>query len=314
VARQQPLEVSFIKMAKKGITTIIAILLAIVLTLSLASSTFFFVSKTQKSTQEQGTRSSSEYLVKLASCIKIMSVKYQVNKLLEVTVKNCGNRDIDLEKEKINVLVESGSSSCIVTINSSNCPNCTGTIPPGNMRPIVINTTKAICENTNSNLTAFLESNLGKTTSLSMSAKYAYASTTFVPEYIVICEPNIIPRYRIGPFGSGTNHSLLVVNNGNFPDNYTLFGECMDHTENITIYYNSSLDSNFNCVVGGNVITYPCSSPSFIIDEFELNPQENKSYCLQICASDPGPFGAYFTLFSKCKSFPLQAKFQSIFL
>jgi hypothetical protein len=89
----------------------------------------------------------------------------------------------------------------------------------------------------------------------------------------------------------------------------------MDNTENITIYYNSSLDQG-NCIVGGNVITYPCSSLSFIIDEFELNPQENKSYCLQIWmnASNPGPFGAYFTLFSKCKSFPLRAKFQSIIL
>jgi len=201
-----------------GITTIIAILLAIVLTLSLASSTFFFVSKTQKSTQEQGTRSSSEYLVKLASCIKIMSVKYQVNKLLEVTVKNCGNRDIDLEKEKINVLVESGSSSCIVTINSSNCPSCTGTIPPGNMRPIVINTTKALCENTNSNLTAFLESNLGKTTSLSMSAKYAYASTTFVPEYIVICQPMIEPKSVTGHFTQYLNIPFNVSSKSNLED------------------------------------------------------------------------------------------------
>jgi len=271
VARQQPLEVSFIKMAKKGITTIIAILLAIVLTLALASSTFFFVSKTQKSTQEQGTRSSSEYLVKLASCIKIMSVKYQVNKLLEVTVKNCGNRDIDLEKEKINVLVESGGASCIVTINNSNCPNCTGTIPPGNMRPIVINTTQALCENTNSNLTAFLESSLGKTTSLSMSAKYAYTSTTFVPEYIVICQPMIEPKSNSSSDTNKINQTFNISNLGNLEDPITIdIGLACFNSSPVNITLRKE-----NCT--GEILNSTTSKR--LLYGFTIQPGEKNSFC-----------------------------------
>jgi len=170
-----------------------------------------------------------------------MSVKYQVNKLLEVTVKNCGNRDIDLEKEKINVLVESGGSSCIVTINSTNCPNCTGTIPPGNMRPIVINTTQALCENTNSNLTAFLESSLGKTTSLSMSAKYAYASTTFVPEYVVICQPMIEPKNAFDTNTNDTTVQFNVSSKSNLEDTIIIdiALSCFAYSRNIALYNNT---------------------------------------------------------------------------
>jgi archaellum component FlaG (FlaF/FlaG flagellin family) len=283
-------------MAKKGITTIIAILLAIVLTLALASSTFFFVSKTQKSTQEQGTRSSSEYLVKLASCIKIMSVKYQTTKFLEITVKNCGYRDVDPETEKINLLVETGGSSCIATINSSNCPDCKK-IFAGSMAPIRINASAVRCENINSDLSSYIESNFGKATSLTLSIKYAYAGTTFVPEYTIPCAPTIwSPCAECYLMTRELNYSFEVGNNAAYSDVIDInirLARCHSTSgNNITLYNSSGECTSSGNTCSGSVLATTDTTRLNYHNESLLNlqPGESKSFCVYVRCANPDSY------------------------
>ncbi|MGB9675251.1 MAG: archaellin/type IV pilin N-terminal domain-containing protein, partial [Candidatus Nanoarchaeia archaeon] len=233
---------------RKGVTEIVAILLFVLITLSLGVSAFVFITRSQKTTQEVGTKASSEYLVKLASCLKIMSVKYTADDFLEVTIKNCGYREIDFDHERIELFLNAKGSSCITQINSSNCADCTGKLPPGSMKNIRINATNANCSDNPNNLSKQILANLGLTTELTISIKHAATSTTFIPERIIICKLAVEPAsqtYSSSPFNHPFNVS--VSKDSNTKESITL---------NITaIWANYALYNSSTC--SGGTITPP---------------------------------------------------------
>ncbi|MGC8940714.1 MAG: archaellin/type IV pilin N-terminal domain-containing protein [Candidatus Nanoarchaeia archaeon] len=259
---------------RKGVTEIVAILLFVLITLSLGVSAFVFITRSQKTTQEVGTKASSEYLVKLASCLKIMSVKYTADDFLEVTIKNCGYREIDFDHERIELFLNAKGSSCITQINSSNCADCTGKLPPGSMKNIRINATNANCSDNPNNLSKQILANLGLTTELTISIKHAATSTTFIPERIIICKPPLVEPRRSTknvakslPFSF--NHSFNISNEGNMKESITLdIRTSFDH------FLYESYDGG-NC--SGAIIGLPYT--------FELSPGSKEDFCVHINGS-----------------------------
>lgn len=207
---------------RKAITTIIAVLLVVAITLAVALSAFTFIQKTQRSAQGITETSTSGFLQRAATCGKLVSFKFNpVTNISEAVLRNCGFRDIDLSNDNLQIMVKTQDKSCVFKLNSTNCPNCVGKLGIGSFIALQINTSAVYCAST---LADLLNAVVGQNVNVVLADKSASFSTatTFVPEPIVVCGTGLSP---IHPCLSGGQlcFNYTLSNTGNAKDNFTVY-------------------------------------------------------------------------------------------
>jgi hypothetical protein len=205
---------------RKAITTIIAILLAVMLTLAVSLSAFLFIQKTQKSAQGVTESSFYNFMQRTSSCAKLASFKFNpVTNISEMVIKNCGFREIDLSNENLHLLIKTQDKSCAFTLNSTNCANCVGKLGIGSFVTLQINASAVYCAST---LADLLNAAVGQTVEIVLFDKASSfnAAITFIPEPVVICNAGL----NRPPDANNASwcYNYTLINLGNAPDRFEI--------------------------------------------------------------------------------------------
>ncbi|MCX6775102.1 MAG: hypothetical protein NTY99_03380 [DPANN group archaeon] len=212
-------------MAQKGLTTIIAIILVVAMTMAVAAGAFAFFNKFQQQTQGATESSQAAFLSKIGVCVKLVSFGFNpIDNTSDVVVKNCGFREISLVNDNINVMVKTSNESCAFKINSQNCVNCTQTLGIGAFATLKINASEIECGST---LADVLNNVVGQSVSVVLSDRTASfaASITFVPASIVNCKISLSqPADQVHSTNSTPIfcYNYTITNNGNAQDAFRI--------------------------------------------------------------------------------------------
>ena len=102
--------------SKKGVESIIAVVLILMITIASASSFFFWYNRVQKSAQGRAEHSTTTFLNQMVSCVKLPYANYNlINNESEIQVQNCGTTSVKIGDGDDNVLVT--SEPCAFEIN-----------------------------------------------------------------------------------------------------------------------------------------------------------------------------------------------------
>ena len=211
-------------MAQRGLTTIIAIILIVAMTMAVAAGAFAFFNKFQQQTQGATESSQAAFLSKIGVCVKLVSFGFNpIDNTSDIVVKNCGFREISLVNDNINVMVKTSNESCAFKINPQNCVNCTQTLGIGAFANLKLNASEIECGST---LADVLNNVVGQSVSVVLSDKTASfaASVTFIPTPIVNCGITLSqPTDQVHtPSPPDFCYNYTITNNGNAQDNFKI--------------------------------------------------------------------------------------------
>jgi archaellin len=230
---------------RKGITIIIALVLAVAITLAVALSAFIFIQKTQRSAFGQTESASTVLLTRLGTCAKIQTTpKVFADNTTEFALRNCGFREIDLTNENINVIIKtSGGESCTFAINSTNCLGCGAELGIGSFAAVRLNNSEIPCGD--ETLADVYVRNRGTTADMVISDKAASftAAQSYIIEQEVTCGvslsspadqtiENTDPKFFC--------YNYTVTNLGNLNDTIRFIDEFEELPLNFTGFYNGS--------------------------------------------------------------------------
>ncbi|MEM2874139.1 MAG: hypothetical protein QW063_01675, partial [Candidatus Nanoarchaeia archaeon] len=159
-------------MAAKGVTIVIALIIATAIMLATAASAFFFFQKVQVQTQGQTESAQSALLARFATCIKLVSFKFNpVDNTSQAVIRNCGFREIELSDNNLIFIIKMPSGeSCTFSLNSSNCATCIGKVGVGSFATLNINASAIPCSST---LADLLHKAIGQSVEIILSDKVA---------------------------------------------------------------------------------------------------------------------------------------------
>lgn len=130
----------------KGVTVIIAIILATALTLAAAGGAYFFFQKSQRTAQSLTESSHAALQTKLATCLKLINFNYNtLDDTAQLLVKNCGHSTITVGNDTLTMVMKFQEQDCTFTLNSYNCANCDQTIGVGAYVTLTLNGLNIYC-------------------------------------------------------------------------------------------------------------------------------------------------------------------------
>jgi hypothetical protein len=129
----------------KGVTTIIAIILAVAITMAVALSAFTFVQRTERAALGQTEASTTVLEQRFSTCARLTDTAFLADNTLQMTIKNCGFRVYTPENNFIVKLSFADGNVCTFLLSSNNCDACNQTIGVGASAILNVNTTKVTC-------------------------------------------------------------------------------------------------------------------------------------------------------------------------
>ncbi|MFH0868814.1 MAG: hypothetical protein V1839_01155 [archaeon] len=183
--------------SSKGIESIIAVLLVVMITIAAAGSFYFWYTRVQQEAQGRTEQSTTNYLKQLNSCIKFPYFEYSLySNESYVQVQNCGSIPITIGDGDDNVLIS--SEPCAFAVDSQVCNICPFTVNPGAFNKFKLNFNHAACSGTNETAADVLsdEGNVQHTISFSMDTAAVTATKNFEPTNNIIIPTNVTTYWR----------------------------------------------------------------------------------------------------------------------
>lgn len=175
--------------SKKGVESIIAVVLILMITVASASSFFFWYNGVQQSAQGRAEYSTTTFLNQMMSCVKIPYLNYNLlNNESEVQIQNCGTTSVTIGDGDDNLLIT--SEPCAAELDSTNCDICPFTISRlGALATFKIKHNYLTCAGTTAKSADLMaeEGNLEHKITFSIDGTTSTASKTFVPTKILSC-------------------------------------------------------------------------------------------------------------------------------
>ncbi|MFH0868815.1 MAG: hypothetical protein V1839_01160 [archaeon] len=277
--------------SKKGVDTIIAVLLVVMITIAAAGSFYFWYIRVQQEAQSKAEQSTSSFLTQINTCIKMPYFSYNLlTNTSEAQVQNCGSTPLTIGDGDDNVLIS--SEPCAFAVDSQICDICPFVIGPGAFGKFKMNMNRATCSGTNVTAAKLLsgEGNMQHKVTFSMEKSTVTASQSFVPEADVKCSVNLngtasiifpwisAPWYVLREGTAAYNLSL----SSNIPQTFAISGSFNLPDCNVT-YTNDSLCRSYN---------YPDLNPNMTaIASITVNPDTGALFLGCIYCSLGGDIG-----------------------
>ncbi|MEM4714080.1 MAG: hypothetical protein QXQ79_00865 [Candidatus Nanoarchaeia archaeon] len=259
------------KKTKKGVATVIAVLLVLAILFVLSSFAFYFIQETQIKTQGATESGQAEFLTKLSNCAKIISFDYNIqDKSASLVVKNCGFGNLKLANSAF-LFIKTSNETCGFILDESSCLNCSLEIGQGAFAYLEINANANLCNG--KTLADILTPQLGKICVARLTFSNAISETTFIPQNIQVCGREV---YWETVNNSGCVN-VFVTNTGKYNDTFeeNITSFAYGGSASVTCYQNTSCIVERDCTK--NII---------------LNSGETTNYSLSISGSGSGLYGA----------------------
>ena len=130
---------------RKGVSTIIAVILIVAITMAVALSAFTFIQRTEREALGQTESFTAVLQQRFATCARLEESSFLADNTLQLTLKNCGFRNYVPEGNFVAKLSFADGKVCSFILNSDNCNNCNQTIGVGSFAILTVNATKASC-------------------------------------------------------------------------------------------------------------------------------------------------------------------------
>jgi len=172
---------------KKSMTSIVAVILIVMITIAAAGTMFFWLSRIQGQGQGSVEGSEAVLLERMATCVDIAEITLNIfNNSTRLAIQNCGSNSVKIGDGDDKILVSSTDSCAFILtcsmVTSSTCPM---TLLPGALGRIDFNTRLAACSGLPSTLADVMADQAGLSHQIIISVdKKATASRGFIPENI----------------------------------------------------------------------------------------------------------------------------------
>jgi len=184
--------------SKKGVESIIAVVLILMITIASAASFFFWYTRVQQSAEGKTEQSTTFFLNQLISCVKVPYANYNLmNNESEIHVQNCGTTSVGIGDGDDNVLVT--SEPCAFNIDSINCDVCPLTLGPGALGKFALRFNNVTCSGTNTKAADIMadQGNLQHRITFSIDGTTTTASKDFIPAIIYSCSVSLSEQVDI---------------------------------------------------------------------------------------------------------------------
>jgi len=272
--------------SKKGVESIIAVLIIVMITVASAGSFYFWYQRVQQSAQGATEQSTKTFLNQINTCVKMPYFAYNLlTNQSESQVQNCGSTSVTIGDGDDNVLIS--SQPCAFAVDSQVCDTCPLKIGPGAIGTFKMNFNNAACSGTTNKTAASVladQGNIQHKVSFSMEKSTISVSKSFVPESQISCElaltgPSIIayPHITCGPGGCPPcpgYHACAIYNVsliGNVAQNITFSSSISPPSSTVSIYaYHSGGEWTYeNCYESENITqitAVPNANTTFFAD------------------------------------------------
>lgn len=213
--------------SKKGVESIIAVVLIVMITVASASAFYFWYTRIQQQAQGQTEHSTTTFLNQITTCVKLPYVSYNLlDNETEVHVQNCGTTSIKIGDGDDNVLIT--SAPCTFTISSQNCDICPLTIGPGELGTFKLRFNDIICSGASETAADLMadQGNIQHKITFSIDGTTTTASKDFIPGKILSCYISVSGPTSI-EYASGSPPQIVCINysktlTSNVPQTFTI--------------------------------------------------------------------------------------------